>query len=679
MDADGSNVVRLTDDPDDDFSPDWSPDGTLIAFTSERDGNREIYVMNSDGSNQVRLTDDPEADSGADWSPDGTRIAFTSERDGNREIYVMDADGSNLIRVTDNLINDYSPDWRPAVTEIDIVPTPEPIPMPDPEVIPTPTEVVLVFDSEPVGMNYLLHLTSFSDTPIRDNMVDPLTWQSGIPEDNLKMVPTTMITGWENIDETTWRFFLRPGIKFHNGELLTAENALPSLIFQGSDEESTSADYTGNFVPEIVDEMTIDLVCDFSCPIFPRTSIYLNIMPGDYFTTSTEEEKELVNYGAGPYKQVDFNATELTYEAYDDYVEVFQDNGEVHPEFQKAIIPEIRWQWRSEPVIQAAMIAAGEADMAWDVGVDAADIAPAVKQGFAAEGLSMKVMTLGCNWHPELCKEDVRLAIAHAIDCQAIADSIYDGLTTCRGTNEFPGVVGTTPENIAPWTYDPDLSIQLLEDAEYDSSNLITINARAFRVTNGDEIYEAIAGYLTDVGISVQILTEDRTFWLERSRCGAGRSVVEYMEDQLGLEDPDAEFDQRVIDMGLTMNDVYAAALIEGPADFCVPGNLVMSTLSDEILDMQCTVIRNMDCGTRGSYFCDPSEGGAQDRIADATSTVDGLERQEAMQYFADRLKFEGINIGVFDLPIIYAINPDLNWEPRFDRRVRVNTMFFLQ
>ena len=61
--------------------------------------------MNSDGSNQVRLTDDPEADSGADWSPDGTRIAFTSERDGNREIYVMDADGSNLIRVTDNLIN----------------------------------------------------------------------------------------------------------------------------------------------------------------------------------------------------------------------------------------------------------------------------------------------------------------------------------------------------------------------------------------------------------------------------------------------------------------------------------------------------------------------------------------------------------------------------------------------
>ena len=108
-----------------------------------------------------------------------------------------------------------------------------------------------------------------------------------------------------------------------------------------------------------------------------------------------------------------------------------------------------------------------------------------------------------------------------------------------------------------------------------------------------------------------------------------------------------------------------------------MPGDLVTSTLSDEILDMQRTVLRNMDCSTRGSYFCDPSEGGAQSRIAAAIGTVDGPERQVAMEYFADRLKFEALNIGVFDLPIIYAINPRLQWEPRFDRRVRVNTMFF--
>ena len=51
MDADGSNLRRLTNHSADDYSPSWSADGRSIAFTSERDGNREIYVMDADGGN----------------------------------------------------------------------------------------------------------------------------------------------------------------------------------------------------------------------------------------------------------------------------------------------------------------------------------------------------------------------------------------------------------------------------------------------------------------------------------------------------------------------------------------------------------------------------------------------------------------------------------------------------
>ena len=90
--------------------PAWSPDGSRIAWSSERDGNREIYVMDADGSNPTNLTGDPGYDSSPAWSPDGQRILFNSRRDGNLEIYVMDADGSNQVRLTRNATSDGFPD-----------------------------------------------------------------------------------------------------------------------------------------------------------------------------------------------------------------------------------------------------------------------------------------------------------------------------------------------------------------------------------------------------------------------------------------------------------------------------------------------------------------------------------------------------------------------------------------
>ena len=88
-----------------------SADGTKIAFESKRDGNWEIYVMDADGKNLVNLTQNGAKDLGAAWSPEGTKIAFWSTRDGNDEIYVMDADGNNPVRLTNNPADDDRPDW----------------------------------------------------------------------------------------------------------------------------------------------------------------------------------------------------------------------------------------------------------------------------------------------------------------------------------------------------------------------------------------------------------------------------------------------------------------------------------------------------------------------------------------------------------------------------------------
>jgi hypothetical protein len=121
MNDDGTNVRQLTSNADFDSAPSWSPDGKRILFERAPAGTftpgveaqeKDVYVMRADGSHVRRLTDSPGLDEGPEFSPDGTKIAFSSARDGQQEIYVMDADGSNPRRLTDNPARDESPDWQ---------------------------------------------------------------------------------------------------------------------------------------------------------------------------------------------------------------------------------------------------------------------------------------------------------------------------------------------------------------------------------------------------------------------------------------------------------------------------------------------------------------------------------------------------------------------------------------
>jgi TolB protein len=98
----GQGLTRLTVTSGTDTYARWSPDGSRIAFTSNRDGNYEIYVMNSNGSNVHNVSNNPATDQFPSWSPDGQSLVFMSDRDGNQEIYSMLQDGSNQINVTNS-------------------------------------------------------------------------------------------------------------------------------------------------------------------------------------------------------------------------------------------------------------------------------------------------------------------------------------------------------------------------------------------------------------------------------------------------------------------------------------------------------------------------------------------------------------------------------------------------
>jgi TolB protein len=94
-------------------APAWSPDGSKIAFTSNSTGNAELFTVNSDGSNLRQLTFNRAIDTSPAWNPRSGQIAFTSDRSGNPMIYVMNDDGTNEQRLT--YVGEYneSAAWSP--------------------------------------------------------------------------------------------------------------------------------------------------------------------------------------------------------------------------------------------------------------------------------------------------------------------------------------------------------------------------------------------------------------------------------------------------------------------------------------------------------------------------------------------------------------------------------------
>ena len=119
MNADGSEVVNVSENGYCDRSPAWSPNGHKLTFVSDRHGDWEIYVMNADGSSQVQLTNCPGTEDNPVWSPDGTRIAFESNRAGDVDIYTMNPDGTHTTNLTDRRPgNETGPAWSPDSSRI---------------------------------------------------------------------------------------------------------------------------------------------------------------------------------------------------------------------------------------------------------------------------------------------------------------------------------------------------------------------------------------------------------------------------------------------------------------------------------------------------------------------------------------------------------------------------------
>lgn len=113
MAADGTGLQNLTQHPAQDGSPSWAPLRDRLAFVSNRGGNSDIFLMNADGGGPTQITFSAADEIHPAWSPSGAFIAYVSDEDGDWEIFVMSASGTGAVQLTHNEAWDSYPSWAP--------------------------------------------------------------------------------------------------------------------------------------------------------------------------------------------------------------------------------------------------------------------------------------------------------------------------------------------------------------------------------------------------------------------------------------------------------------------------------------------------------------------------------------------------------------------------------------
>jgi peptide/nickel transport system substrate-binding protein len=474
-------------------------------------------------------------------------------------------------------------------------------------------------------------------------VTDFLTW---IDDSDNRVVLLSGIESYEQIAPDRWRWKIRPGVKFHNGAPFNAAAAKYGIDYNGiPPNPSAAVTWLGpDVVGEVVDDLTFDIVCPRDCPLVPRSGIFTDFQDPAWFEAASEAERSSMTIGFGPYRIVDYRpGVHTRFEAYADYLP----NESFYA--QAPNIQFITHVYRPEATVRAAMLATGEADWAADIGFDQESQVPKAKSGTTAE---VYTLVLDLMWHPELKKQKVRLALAHAIDCQELLDSLFDGKVACYGAISPRGSVGITPENSAPREYDPALARQLLAEAGYNPANPININSRPGSNIRGLEILEAVVTYWRDVGVTSNLnawgdLAKAREVQL--SGCGKFSNDPEYR----------AKLD---------------CAERDPPEPYYSSSHAYEIATSNEILDMQRFNQSRLSCFNNSSRVCFPE---LQAKVDAANTIPEGPERTQAMIEIANIAYEEVYFINLFEVVMVYGMSQDLEWEPYYAPRLRGNTLRF--
>lgn len=359
--------------------------------------------------------------------------------------------------------------------------------------------IVIALAAEPVSLDPCDSQDSANAVVLRGNITESIT---RLDAESGEVIPG-LAESWEEVEDDTWRFTLRPDVTFHDGEALTPE-VVAAAIERVQDVELGCQNFEQLPYPletTVIDEQTLEVVSTEPDPILPLRLSWVDVGT----PAMAEDSKTPEPIGTGPYRFIDrVQGESVTVEAFPDYWGDAPD------------VPAATYVYRTEPSVRAGMVTAGEADLAVPISVT-----EATDDDRTREYSDNRVFFLRS--HTDRAPFDdprVRHAAHLAIDKDTIVEALMDRSGVPYDQLIAPTVNAYIPDYEGP-TFDPEEARRLLDEAAADGVQVDTafdLITRPDLFPGSDEVIQAIHQNLTDVGFDVGIQSLDTDAWLQLLR-----------------------------------------------------------------------------------------------------------------------------------------------------------------
>ena len=431
-----------------------------------------------------------------------------------------------------------------------------------------------------------------------------------------------LATAWEQTSDTVWRFKLREGVTFHNGDPFNAEVAAFGINYTWSPENNFQIyQYVGpDMNATVVDEYTIDVETEAPDPILP-SRLYFSPIPNMIQVKERPETLPVDPIGTGPYKFVDWTRGQaLRLEAFPEWWGNTADDA-----YGAVTIKDVEFVARPESAVRAAMVNTGEAQFARFLAPEDCDTTPQCVTASSVETIFLRLDTM----HPAMSDLRVRKAIGMAIDKQGVADSLFGG-GEAASQLVGPSATGYNDE-LEPYPYDLEAAKALVAEAAADGVDVsapIVVATRQGIYLRNAEFAQYVASQLKDIGLN------------------ATSEVIEVAQ----------------------YNEQYDINYADVPAD---RGWIGTNPHGNEIMDVSSTARAYYSCEGGSSTYCNP----ALDEALNAAIPLTGEERQEALEAVTKMFYEDYGAIPIIHMPLNYGLAANLEWTPRLDGFVLVKEM----